>query len=56
MLFLQTKFVKCKKILYKNYFVNFANFFFINNFKCTFKKKFLTDSLLKKIGLTQLVW
>ena len=30
MLFLQTKFVKCKKIPYKNYFVLFTNFFFIN--------------------------
>ena len=28
MLFLQTKFVKCKKIHYKNYFVIFTNFFF----------------------------
>ena len=56
MLFLQTKFVKCKKILYKNYFVNFANFFLLITLNVLSKKKFLTDSLLKKIGLTQLVW
>ena len=41
MLFLQTKFVKGKKILYKNYFVIFTNFFLNNH---------LWIALLKKIA------
>ena len=40
MLFLQTKFVKCKKIHYKNYFVIFTNFFFkLTNFRLYILKK-----------------
>ena len=40
MLFLQTKFVKCKKIHYKTNFVIFTNFFFkLTNFRLYILKK-----------------
>ena len=39
MLFLQTKFVKGKKVLYKNYFVIFTNFFLNNHLWIVLFKK-----------------
>ena len=48
MLFLQTKFVKCIKILYKIYFVIFTNFFFtLTTFDCTLKKMLTKSNYVK---------
>ena len=48
MLFLQTKFVKYKKMHYKNYFVIFTNFFFkLSNFRLYFLKKIVYKIVCK---------